>query len=231
MIGWPKAHPPPANELSVDVNPSLHPLMQQRDMSTDGRGAVRVIRKSTVSQDQEHEAKEEDRSAMIWAFCLIAVLLWSPPVWAQAQVERVPWSQLTPSDQQYLQRFSEKWDQLPRQRQERLLNGVNKWRNMTPEERREAKERFQRWRELPPEQQQHLRERFQRFKNLPPEQQESLREARRWFKSLPPEQRQQLKGKWKNMTLEERQAFKKDFHRPSTDQDRTRLPVDQSDRR
>jgi uncharacterized protein DUF3106 len=123
---------------------------------------------------------------MIRALSLIVVLLWSPPVWAQAQEERLPWSQLTPTDQQYLQRFSEKWDQMPRQRQERLLNGVNKWRNMTPEERREAKERFQRWRELPPEQQQYLRERFQRFRNLPPEQQKSLREARRWFKSLPP---------------------------------------------
>ena len=105
---------------------------------------------------------------MIREFSLIAVLLWSLPVWAQAQEERLPWSQLTPTDQQYLQRFSEKWDQMPRQRQERLLNGVNKWKNMTPEERREAKERFQ------------------RFRNLPPEQQKSLREARRWFKSLPP---------------------------------------------
>jgi len=48
--------------------------------------------------------------------------------------------------------------------------------------------------------------------------------------SLPPEQRQQLRGKWKNMTPEERQAFKKEFRRPSTEQDRSGLPADQSDR-
>ena len=204
----------------MDRQPQSHRLSTRREC--EARDGYRESHsKGLVFQEPTACNRGEDYQAMIRVLSLIAMLLCSLPAWVQAQEERIPWSQLSPTDQQYLQRFSEKWDHMPRQRQERLLNGANRWRNMTPEERQEAKQRFQRWRELPPEQQQHLRERFQRFRELPPEQQESLREARRWFKSLPPEQRQELKGKWKNMTPEERQAFRKDFHRPAIEQDRS----------
>src|SRR5512145_3457912 len=95
------------------------------------------------------------RSFMSLSGVILGLLLFAAPLWAQPESERIPWRQLTPADQQYLQRFGERWDQMSRQRQERLLNGAQRWRNMSPEERREAKQRFQRWRELPPEQQQH----------------------------------------------------------------------------
>ena len=61
------------------------------------------------------------------------------PVRAQGDSAGVPWSQLSPGEQQLLQRFGDTWDQLPPRKQQRLRNGAQQWGTMTPEERQEAK--------------------------------------------------------------------------------------------
>ena len=81
---------------------------------------------------------------------MVVFLVWSP-AWAQGDQAGVPWSQLSPGEQQLLQRFSDNWDQFPPRKQQRLRNGARRWGTMTPEERQEAKQRFKEWRSLPPE--------------------------------------------------------------------------------
>lgn len=45
---------------------------------------------------------------------IMAVFIALSPAWAQGDQTGVPWSQLSPGEQQLLQRFSDNWDQLPR---------------------------------------------------------------------------------------------------------------------
>ncbi|MGA6827275.1 DUF3106 domain-containing protein [Nitrospira sp. NS4] len=50
---------------------------------------------------------------------------------------------------------------------------------------------------------------FQRIRELPPEKREAIRNARQWFRSLPPEERHEMRQRWKNMSPEEREAFRR----------------------
>lgn len=161
-------------------------------------------------------------ASVLWAATGTAVAL------AQGDRAGVPWNQLTPGEQQLLQRFSETWDQFPPRKQERLRRGAQQWGTMTSEERQEAKQRFKQWRSLPPEQQQQLRERYQRYRQWPPEQRESVRNARQWFKSLPPEERKALREKFRTMTPEERKAYKRELRRRYESQGSVIEPHDQS---
>jgi CHASE3 domain sensor protein len=144
---------------------------------------------------------------------LLFVLAMGGVVWAQTESQPIPWQQLNQQDQQILQRFSDRWDELPADRQQRLLNGARQWANMNQEERQQAQQRFQQWRQLPPDQQQRLRERFQRFRQLPPEQREAIRNARQWFQTLPPERRKEMREKWRNMSPDERRAFRRQLRK------------------
>jgi hypothetical protein len=84
---------------------------------------------------------------------------------------------LTPVEQQLLQRFAERWSSLPPQRREALVQGARRWLAATPEERRRWREYFHRWRSLPPEEQERLRERWE---SLGPEERERLRDSLRF---------------------------------------------------
>lgn len=74
--------------------------------------------------------------------CVIVLACGVASAGAQGDSAGVPWSQLSPGEQQLLQRFSDNWDQLPPRKQQRLRNGAQQWGTMTPEERQEAKQRF-----------------------------------------------------------------------------------------
>ena len=163
------------------------------------------------SPSQPH--KDANRPMNVLLVGIMAVFIALSPAWAQGDQTGVPWSQLSPGEQQLLQRFSDNWDQLPPRKQQRLRNGARQWGTMTPEERQEAKQRFKEWRSLPPEQRQQLRERYQQFRQLPPERRESVRDARRWFRSLPPEQRKELREKFQTMSPEERRAYRRELRR------------------
>ena len=81
--------------------------------------------------------------------CVIVLVCGVASAWAQGDATGVPWNQLSPGEQQLLQRFSENWDELPPRKQQRLRSGAQQWGTMTPEERQEAKQRFKQWRTLP----------------------------------------------------------------------------------
>lgn len=179
---------------------------------------------------QTHHANPENADRPMMKVVLICMILLGCGVasaWAQGDPTGVPWSQLSPGEQQLLQRFSGTWDQFPPRKQERLRNGAHQWGTMTPEERQEAKQRFKQWRTLPPEQQQQLRERFQQFRQLPPEQRESVRNARRWFRSLPPEQRKALREKFQSMSPEERRAYRRELRLQQGGNGGQQAPVEQ----
>ena len=73
---------------------------------------------------------------------ILLLCTWTLSAWAQTDMQRVPWEQLSASEQQVLQKFTQTWDQLPPDRQERLRNGARQWSNMNPDERTEARQRF-----------------------------------------------------------------------------------------
>lgn len=99
------------------------------------------------SPSQPH--KDANRPMNVLLVGIMAVFIALSPAWAQGDQTGVPWSQLSPGEQQLLQRFSDNWDQLPPRKQQRLRNGARQWGTMTPEERQEAKQRFKEWRSLP----------------------------------------------------------------------------------
>jgi hypothetical protein len=61
------------------------------------------------------------RALLVWVLVLGAGVA---SAWAQGDPAGVPWSQLSPGEQQLLQRFSDNWDQLPPRKQQRLRNGA-----------------------------------------------------------------------------------------------------------
>ena len=65
------------------------------------------------------------------AFVLGAALSLAMPAAAQPE-QGVPWSSLSPQQQQLLRPFADRWNQLPPQRQGRLAQGATHWIGMTP---------------------------------------------------------------------------------------------------
>ena len=52
---------------------------------------------------------------------ILVLVIGVMPAWAQGDQAGVPWSQLSPGEQQLLQRFSDNWDQLPPRKQQLLF--------------------------------------------------------------------------------------------------------------
>lgn len=144
---------------------------------------------------------------------ILIVLAMGGVVYAQTDGQSIPWQQLTQEEQQVLNKFGDRWDQLPPERQQRLLNGARQWSNMDSDQRSQARQRFQQWQQMKPDEQARLRERFDRFRQLPPEQREAIRNARQWFRSLPPARRQELREQWRNMSPDERRAFRRQLRK------------------
>lgn len=140
---------------------------------------------------------------------VMLILAMGSPVWAQPDIQPIPWEQLNQQEQGVLQRFSSEWDRMPAVRQQRLLNGARQWSNMNSDERDQARQRFQQWQQMKPDEQARLREGFDRFRRLPLEQREAIRNARQWFRSLPPERRKEMREQWRNMSQAERREFRR----------------------
>jgi Protein of unknown function (DUF3106) len=119
----------------------------------------------------------------------------------------VPWSSLSPNQQQLLSRFGGQWSSLPPARQQALAHGSERWLAMSPAQRDAARDRFAHWQSLPPEQRQALRSRWQRFQALSPEQRATVRDNFHRFQQLPPERRQMLREQWRNASPAQRQQM------------------------
>ncbi|GAC1660460.1 MAG: hypothetical protein PVS2B3_13730 [Steroidobacteraceae bacterium] len=102
----------------------------------------------------------------------------------------VPWSSLSPPQQQLLSKFSGQWSSLPPGRQQALAHGSERWLGMSQTERNTARERFSRWNSLPPDQRHAVRENFRRFQQLPAERRQMLREQ--WSRATPEERREMV---------------------------------------
>src|SRR5476651_1523478 len=89
---------------------------------------------------------------------VLAVILGAATVWAQEgsgqappaalSVTPVPWSALSPAEQQVLAPVQNKWEQLPPGAQQRLQRGAQRWSTLTPEQRDKLQERFRKWNSL-----------------------------------------------------------------------------------
>ena len=121
---------------------------------------------------------------------LCGALLWL--TLAVAADERVPWTALTPDEQQLLSTLRGEWDTLPVERQQHLRRGAARWATLAPDERAFAAERLQRWRQIDPARRALIRERYERYKALPPARQARLREVYARFRQLPPAERRAL---------------------------------------
>jgi 7-keto-8-aminopelargonate synthetase-like enzyme len=131
----------------------------------------------------------------------------NPPPTAAAPGAAVPWSSLSPDQQQQLSRLSGQWDQLPPQRQQALASGSQRWLGMSPEQRTQARQRFNQWQQLPEQRREQLRQRWEEFRSLPPARQQAARENFRKFQQLPQDRRQQLRQRWQNATPSQRQEM------------------------
>lgn len=145
--------------------------------------------------------------------CLLALLLSGtcllagPPVSAETPA----WDELSPDQQEALEKFSHKWDGWPDGKRERLLNIVSRWCEMTPEEQEATRKRIEEWRKMKKERREKIREKAERFNQLPPEEQERIRKQYREFRDMNPERREELRRRWEEMSPDERAAALEKF--------------------
>jgi hypothetical protein len=102
----------------------------------------------------------------------------------------LPWSQLTPAQQQALAGSHDHWNKLSPERQHRLAKGAARWQQMTPDQRRKAQANAQRWQHMTPQQQLAVMDSYQHFHSLPPDQRKKLQTQYQHYRTLPPDQRQ-----------------------------------------
>jgi len=123
----------------------------------------------------------------------------NPPA-ASAEVEpaQVPWSDLTPTEQDLLAPVSDQWQQLTPHQQQRLRRKAERWQDLGPVRREIVQQRLSRFATMTPEQRAAARQRFKAFQQLPPEQKARMREAFRRYHALPPEQRRELRERFEN---------------------------------
>jgi hypothetical protein len=87
-----------------------------------------------------------------------------PPLWlAQAGV---PWSGLSPAEQEVLGKHRERWADYPAGRRDELLRGARRYLELTPGERNEAIRGQEQYRQMTPEQRQRLREEYRQQKQV-----------------------------------------------------------------
>jgi hypothetical protein len=99
------------------------------------------------------------------------------------------WKDLSKSQQEKLQRFSQRWDQMPASRRVMIL------------------ERLDRFDRMSPQQQKRLREAADNYLELQPRLQENLRRSMRYVRTLPPEEQKRLRQQWDNITPQHRRAW------------------------
>lgn len=74
---------------------------------------------------------------------LVFLLLLAGSTWAQGDLPGTPWTQLSPDEQQVLQRFNEDWGQLPSEQREALRQARRWFKSLPPDRRQEMRERWQ----------------------------------------------------------------------------------------
>lgn len=175
------------------------------------RPIVRPIRHAwaMVVEQERHVSKR-----LLWLL-LWLILLYAPTVgWAQPTDSGVPWTQLPAEEQQVLRGFQKTWEDLPADRRERLRAGAQQWARMSEAERGQALDSFRQWKRMGPDAQARTREQFRKFRALPPEERQALRRARKYFRGLPENERRALREQWRQMSQEERRAFRREQKLP-----------------
>lgn len=126
---------------------------------------------------------------MRFATTLMALVLLFGAGGAQAQT----WAELSPEQQQTLEKFHEHWDSLPALRKEQLLHGAARYNELTPEQKQALQERRRRLQDMTPEERERLRQYRQQFRELPPERRAEIRERFKALRGLPDEQRKAIR--------------------------------------
>lgn len=89
--------------------------------------------------------------------------------------EAMPWSQLTPMQQEALAPLSKTWDTLPEKRQQHFLKLAKHYPELTPEKRVRMHKKLVAWSKLTPEQHKRAREKYRVFSKIPEKQREEVR--------------------------------------------------------
>lgn len=129
-------------------------------------------------------------------------------VFSTAAIAALPFSSLSPEEQQILAPYAEKWDLLSDDKQQQLQTGARIWQGMTVEERQRASRQLEVWQQLPPDQQEQIRQRFERFQQLSPEQRQRLRHVRQEYLELPAVTRERLRQDWQRLDEQQREALR-----------------------
>lgn len=129
-------------------------------------------------------------------------------VFCSAAIAALPFSSLSPEEQQILAPHAKNWELLSEQKQQQLLAGVRAWQRMTEEERRQASKELEAWKKLAPDQQEVIRQRFDRFQQLSPEHRQRLRHVRQEYLELPAASRERLRQDWQRLDDQQREALR-----------------------
>ena len=80
----------------------------------------------------------------------------------------LPWSQLTPAQQEALAPLSNEWNALPEsQQQQHFIKLAKRYPKLDPVQKQRLHQRLIRWGKLTPEQRKNARDKFQAFSKVP----------------------------------------------------------------
>jgi hypothetical protein len=75
-----------------------------------------------------------------------------------------PWNNLSPGEQEVLQKHRHDWGGYPPERQDRLRDGAQRYLNLPQDKRDKIKRKQKQYREMSPEERKRLREQYRRQK-------------------------------------------------------------------
>lgn len=99
------------------------------------------------------------------------------------------------------------WEQLTNAQRDELTAPIRERWNQKPGERTQMLERAKRWRAMSPQQRAHAHHGMDRFERMDPEKRKQARVMFERMRNLPEAERRALRGRWKQMTPEERKQW------------------------
>src|SRR5215471_11489208 len=156
MAGVPAAERPRGNRRG-------DPLLGPADRCVSGPGIPKLA--------------EANRRRITRSFILILALAVGLAASAFAQPIGTPapkWSELTPSERQFLSPFASEWDSWDAQRKAKWRGIAQRYPKMSPDEQERLRQQMTAWAQLSPTERAAARERYKRLKTLSPEQKQDM---------------------------------------------------------
>ena len=103
------------------------------------------------------------------------------------------WTELTPSERQFLAPFASEWDKWDAQRKAKWRGIAQRYPKMSPDEQERLRQQMTTWSALSPAERAAARERYKNLKT--PEQKQEMRQKWEQYQNLPPEKKRELASK------------------------------------